>query len=622
MKRFKALQVCLAFITLILSGILITGCGSNDDTNQQSPAKKLISVEVTSAKVSIPIGVHQQFIAAATYDDGTSTDVTASSSWTSGATGVATVNGTSGLATGVTEGTAVITADFDGKSGSETLTVTAATLSSIKVTPATAAVAIGVKQTFVATGTYSDGTSHDISNSVTWSSGATGVATVVSITGVATGLSAGAATITANLDGESGSATLTVLPASVKLTSVKVTPLTASVPMGVTQRFVATAFYSNGYSFDVSNNSKLIWSSSATGVATIVSPGIATGRSIGTTTITATLICDLCEPGPSIFGTATLTVTAATLMSIAVTPETASVAIGVKQSFVATGTYSDGTSHDISNIVAWSPDPTGIATVVSTTGVATGVATGTTHIIATLGALSDFGILTVTITTPPGSCLVGALPLGSAASFAVLGGPALTITNPTSVTGDVGAMSITPPTGPSTLISGTLYDATGTGPGVITAAVTDMQTAISCALNRPCEHNYTVATDFSAVAAANPLAPGVYCVGAAMNVSSPVILTLSTPGVYIFRSTGALTSASGVTVQLGGTANANNTSIFWVSSGAASEVSIGANNHFLGTILVSPGAATLGADTTLLGGRVLASSAATLGRNTITIPVP
>jgi hypothetical protein len=309
-------------------------------------------------------------------------------------------------------------------------------------------------------------------------------------------------------------------------------------------------------------------------------------------------------------------------MSIAVTPETASVAIGVKQSFVATGTYSDGTSHDISNIVAWSPDPTGIATVVSTTGVATGVATGTTHIIATLGALSDFGILTVTITTPPGSCLVGALPLGSAASFAVLGGPALTITNPTSVTGDVGAMSITPPTGPSTLISGTLYDATGTGPGVITAAVTDMQTAISCALNRPCEHNYTVATDFSAVAAANPLAPGVYCVGAAMNVSSPVILTLSTPGVYIFRSTGALTSASGVTVQLGGTANANNTSIFWVSSGAASEVSIGANNHFLGTILVSPGAATLGADTTLLGGRVLSSSAATLGRNTITIPVP
>src|SRR3989337_1820373 len=55
------------------------------------------------------------------------------------------------------------------------------------------------------------------------------------------------------------------------------------------------------------------------------------------------------------------------------------------------------------------------------------------------------------------SCTSGALPLGSAASFGVLGGTALTITNPTSVTGDVGSPSITPASGPSTLV-GTMYD--------------------------------------------------------------------------------------------------------------------------------------------------------------------
>ena len=56
-----------------------------------------------------------------------------------------------------------------------------------------------------------------------------------------------------------------------------------------------------------------------------------------------------------------------------------------------------------------------------------------------------------------GSCAAGNLPLGSAASFGVLGGTALTITNPTSVTGDVGSPTITPAAGPSTLV-GTMYD--------------------------------------------------------------------------------------------------------------------------------------------------------------------
>jgi hypothetical protein len=118
------------------------------------------------------------------------------------------------------------------------------------------------------------------------------------------------------------------------------------------------------------------------------------------------------------------------------------------------------------------------------------------------------------------------------------------------------------------------------------------------------------------------LAPGVHCVTGAMSVGSN--LTLSTPGVYIFRATGALTSAANVIVNFGDSANACNSSVFWVSSGAASNVSIGAGNTFLGTIMVGnlgdPGAATLGANTTLIDGRVLSTNAVTLGGNQITIP--
>ncbi|PKN85649.1 MAG: hypothetical protein CVU51_08475 [Deltaproteobacteria bacterium HGW-Deltaproteobacteria-1] len=223
---------------------------------------------------------------------------------------------------------------------------------------------------------------------------------------------------------------------------------------------------------------------------------------------------------------------------------------------------------------------------------------------------------TVCAPPPAGSYAAGALPLGSAASFGVLAGTALTITNPTSVTGNVGSPSITPASGPSTLV-GTMYDTSTGSLTLIANAVTDMETGISCATSRACDFNYGAATDFGGMT----LEPGVHCVNAAMSVGSN--LTLTTPGVYIFRSTGALTSAPSVTVAFGGTANAANSSVFWVSSGAASGASIGATNIFLGTIMVGlPGAATLGANTTLVGGRVLSSSAVTLDNNTIAIPIP
>ena len=208
------------------------------------------------------------------------------------------------------------------------------------------------------------------------------------------------------------------------------------------------------------------------------------------------------------------------------------------------------------------------------------------------------------------SCAVGNLPLGTAATYAVLAGTALTVTNPTSVTGDVGSPSITPAGGPIPL-TGTLHDSgTDPAPGVIEAAVGDMQTAIGCAGSRACTFNYGAATDFGGMT----LAPGVHCVAGGMSVGSN--LTLSTPGVYVFRSSGTLTSAPTVTVAFAGAASAANTSVFWVPSGA----SIGATNTFLGTIMVDPGAITLGAGTTLQPGRVLSSSAVTLDTNTIAIP--
>jgi uncharacterized protein YjdB len=619
MKRSKTLQACLAFVMLILSVFLMTGCGS-DETGHWLPSsdseKQLVSINVTPSAVSVPIGATRQFIATAAYDDGTSADVTATSVWASGSTSVATVNSTSGLATGVTAGTAIITAAFGGKSDTATLTVLSdtVTLSSIVVTPATPSILIGLTQTFVATGHYSDGSSANISTTVAWTSGTPGVATVNGTSGLATGVTDGTSIITASLSGKSGSATLTVLPPSVTISSVVVTPATASIPVGLTQTFVATIFYSDGRSVDVSNNALTVWTSSAPGVATVVSPGVATGVAVGTTTITATVNCGTCESIKA--GSATLTVTAARLMRLVVTPDTASVAIGSNRAFVATGYYSDGTSAIITTSVNWSPGSTSIATVVSNTGIATGVAVGSTHIIATSGSVSDYGVLTVTDPTNPlnPSCTgPGPVDMGAAASFGVLVGPAgsATLTNNglnTTVNGDVGAQSqVTAPA-----LGAGFVNYTGTAP-IYMAARTDMLYAISCASARACDYSYGTATDFATIVT---LLPGVHCVTGAMSVGSNLVL--NTPGLYIFKSTGALTSANTISVTYGSGVNATNTWLFWVPTGAAS---IGTNNAFIGTIMPDASAAvTLGANTVLIDGRALSYSAVTLNTNTITIP--
>jgi YVTN family beta-propeller protein len=95
--------------------------------------------------------------------------------------------------------------------GSVTITVSTAvaTLQSITVTPANPSVATGGKETFIAIGHYSDGSMQNLTATVTWGSGTTGVATITAA-GVATGVSAGTSTISATLGAVAGSTVLTV----------------------------------------------------------------------------------------------------------------------------------------------------------------------------------------------------------------------------------------------------------------------------------------------------------------------------------------------------------------------------------------------------------------------------
>ncbi len=360
----------------------------------------LETIEVTPTAPSIAAGTGQQFTATGTYTDSTTQDLTDSVTWSSDDTAVATVSNADpdwGLATGTGAGTATITATLDSVSGTTDLTVTAATLVSINVTPANDAIADGTAQQYSAIGTYTDNSTQDLTETVTWSSSDTDVATISNADpdwGLASSAGVGTTTITATLGAISGATGLEVTAAT--LVSIDVTPASASIANGTTRQFVATGTYTDGSSQILTDS--VSWSSSSTGVATISnaesSEGLASGASVGTSTITAT------QGGVS--GTATLNVTAATLVSIAVTPANDSVARGLDQQFGATGTYTDSTTQDLTDSVTWSSSDDGVVSISNaedSEGLGTAGNTGTATVTATLGSVSGNTSFEVTAAT-------------------------------------------------------------------------------------------------------------------------------------------------------------------------------------------------------------------------------
>jgi uncharacterized protein YjdB len=95
-----------------------------------------------------------------------------------------------------------ISATLGGVTGSTVLTVTAA-LQAIAVTPANPSIAKGTTRQFTATGTYSDNSTQNLTNQVTWASATPSVATINAV-GLATGVAIGTSTISATLGGVPG----------------------------------------------------------------------------------------------------------------------------------------------------------------------------------------------------------------------------------------------------------------------------------------------------------------------------------------------------------------------------------------------------------------------------------
>jgi uncharacterized protein YjdB len=235
------------------------------------------SVTVTPAHTAIAVGTSISLTAQASSSSG-QTLTGRSVIWSSSAPTVASVTA-SGVVTALAAGSTVIFASVDGVLGWANVDVLPVPVASVTVSPATLSVPVG--QTGQLTVTLMDASGGTLSGRVvTWSSSQTSVATV-SDSGVVTGISTGTATVTASSEGQSGSATVTVVAPGVR--TLTVTPSSATIsPLGTVQ-LTATVRDPSGAII----NTPVTWSSSNALVAGVSSSGLVTGLIPGTVTITA-----------------------------------------------------------------------------------------------------------------------------------------------------------------------------------------------------------------------------------------------------------------------------------------------------------------------------------------------
>jgi hypothetical protein len=182
--------------------------------------------------------------------------------------------------------------------------------------------------------------------------------------------------------------------------------------------------------------------------------------------------------------------------------------------------------------------------------------------------------------------------LGTAQSFAVLGGPAVTLTN-SMVIGDVGVALSTAFTNTESLIAGDIH----AGDVVAAQAYNDFLSASNALAAKQCDVVLT------GTLAGETLAPGVYCFDAAATLTGQLILAGPSNGIWIFKiGAGALTGTSfSVVMANGGQVN----NVYWQVAQAVTMT----DSEFKGTILA--GAAITMTRGTFVG-HALAEAAVTL----------
>ena len=262
--------------------ITATSEGKSGTATVTVTAVPVASVTVAPTTANLTIGGTQQITA--TPRDAQGNALTGRTvTWQSANTAVATVT-QSGLITAAGVGSTNVTATSEGKVGTVAVTVAAPVVGSVTVTPPSAT--LNVAFTTNLTATVRDVNGSTIGGAdVAWSSDKPLTASV-SQTGVVTGLTPGAATITATSGGRSGTCAITVQLAPVA--SVTVTPSSLSLRDRDNQRTGTLTATVRDALNNILTGRVVDWTSSNMQVATVTQSGVVTAQNKGNALITAT----------------------------------------------------------------------------------------------------------------------------------------------------------------------------------------------------------------------------------------------------------------------------------------------------------------------------------------------
>lgn len=341
-------------------------------------------IQITPPSLTLAKGTKGKLTAIATYSDNSTQDVSSQVVWNSSNIGVATIN-LSGEVSAVSNGSATLTGRVGAvTSNGVSLSVTNASVNQIDLSATASTLAAGTKAQLTAVASYSDGSSQNITPLVSWSSSDSDVATV-STSGEVTAVSPGTAVITGSFAGQISTLTVTVTAATVSAIQIS-TPLT-SLALGTNGQLKALATYSDDTLVDVTG--QISWSSSAPALVSVDANGQIKALAVGSAVISGSL------GGTS--ATINIAATAATLTGLTIDP-IPNLASGNQAQLKATASFSNLTSQDVSALVNWQSDNTGVVTV-SGTGLAHGVAAGTANITASFLTGTDSKPITITAAT-------------------------------------------------------------------------------------------------------------------------------------------------------------------------------------------------------------------------------
>ena len=345
---------------------------------------ELAEIHVIPVIPFVVAGKTQQFTAQGTFTDGTDQSLTGVT-WSSSEPTAVTIDKETGLATTKSAKVVTITAALSALTGAAKLTVTQPELSAIRISP-DHAIAAGLTVSFIAEGIYTDGTLRPLTPDVKWNSSDPAVLLFKKGSNLATALSEGEITLTADYGTTIGTASITVTPPA--LTAIRISP-TVPIIAGQSLSFLAEGTFTDGAVLPLASD--VSWRSSNPSVLRLDgNSNVATALLKGEVSITAS--------SGKITQTASLTILAPELTAIQITPAESIIAAGRTQPLTAEGSFTNGTRQPLTSNISFSSSNTSVVKIEKDSGMAITLTAGEAIITAISGKINATAKITV---TPP-----------------------------------------------------------------------------------------------------------------------------------------------------------------------------------------------------------------------------